>query len=176
MLNRTGVSASAATPTRFARTAAARRRVQLIAAQEEALMHDDILIAFYPSRADAERARDGLRKIGVAATDIGLSADVPTATAELARADVPEGAVEAGVPDYDRDRYGSELDDGGRTVVAVRLGRSGAGRPAIVRALEAGGPLGFAGDTAATAADSDLVPPEPAGWVSERIAGRTEES
>jgi hypothetical protein len=142
-------------------------------------MHGEILIAAYPSRADAERARDALLRLGVAAQDVGLSADVPTATAEAADGGaVPAVDVRAldrfferGVPDYDRDRYGVDPDGGGQTIVAVRLLAGAANRDRVVDALEACGPLGFEGDTAATAAETDFITPEPAGWVSRRVGG-----
>jgi hypothetical protein len=142
-------------------------------------MHGEILIAAYPSRADAERARDALLRLGVAAQDVGLSADVPTAAAAAAdgRA-VPAADVrsldrffEQGIPDYDRNRYGVDPDGNGQAIVAVRLPAGAANRDRVVDTLEACGALGLEGDSAATATETDFIEPEPAGWVSRRVDG-----
>lgn len=142
-------------------------------------MHDEVLIAVYPSRADAERARDALLQLGIAAQDVGLSADVLTAAAEAgdggavpaADARALDRFFERGVPDYDRDRYGVDPDGGGQMIVAVRLPAGATNRDRVVDTLEAGGPLGLEGDTAATATETDFIEPEPAGWVSRRVGG-----
>ena len=143
-----------------------------------------ILIAVYPSRADAERARSALLDIGVAPSDIGVSADVMTASAAAIDKPAAEGRgdeagfwdrfFEQAVSDYNRNRYDSEGgDNDGQTAVAVRL-EGGAGavdRRRITDALAACNPLGFEGDTAATASEDDFIQPEPVGWVREGVTG-----
>jgi stress response protein YsnF len=106
---------------------------------------DNMLVAVYPSRNEAERARDRLIAIGLAADDIRMTADgstaVGTVVAEPRRESFWDRLFGRNVPELERSWYESNLRQG-RTVLSVTM-RDPTERRRVAEILEEFDPIDF---------------------------------